>query len=170
MVVQFTLYAAPSAIINVTLWPLAKLVAVGVRLAPRVHVWIVPLAGLMSTEPLSVIANTVSVKPVNVGVVSVGLVDKTTLPVPVEVVTPVPPEATARVADKPAAVPVVFWFSVGNVQLVNVPDEGVPNAGVTSVGLVDKTTLPVPVEVVTPVPPDATARVADKPAAVPVVF
>ena len=27
-----------------------------------------------------------------------------------------------------AAVPVVFWFSVGNVQLVSVPDEGVPNA------------------------------------------
>lgn len=39
---------------------------------------------------------------------------------------PVPPEATAKVADKPAAVPVVFWFSVGNVQFVNVPEDGVP--------------------------------------------
>jgi hypothetical protein len=28
-------------------------------------------------------------------------------------VSPVPPLATARVADNPAAVPVVFWFSVG---------------------------------------------------------
>lgn len=27
-----------------------------------------------------------------------------------------------------AAVPVVFWFSVGNVQLVRVPLEGVPSA------------------------------------------
>ena len=27
-----------------------------------------------------------------------------------------------------AALPVVFWLSVGNVQLVNVPDDGVPNA------------------------------------------
>lgn len=26
-----------------------------------------------------------------------------------------------------AAVPVVFWFNVGNVQFVNVPEEGVPN-------------------------------------------
>ena len=30
--------------------------------------------------------------------------------------------------DKPDAVPVVFWFRVGKVQLVNVPDEGVPKA------------------------------------------
>ena len=29
------------------------------------------------------------------------------------VVAPVPPLATASVADNPAAVPVVFWFSVG---------------------------------------------------------
>jgi hypothetical protein len=86
------------------------------------------------------------------------------------VVKPVPPEATARVADKPAAVPVVFWFSVGNVQFAKLPDVGVPSMGVTSVGLVDRTLLPEPVEVVTPVPPEATARVADKPAAVPVVF
>jgi len=45
---------------------------------------------------------------VSVGLVSVGLVDRTTFPEPVEVVTPVPPEATARVVDRPAAVPVVF--------------------------------------------------------------
>jgi hypothetical protein len=66
--------------------------------------------------------------------------------------------------------PVVFWLSVGNVQFVRVPEDGVPSAGVTNVGLFDNTVLPVPVEVVTPVPPEATARVADKPAAVPVVF
>jgi hypothetical protein len=50
-------------------------------------------------------------------------------------------------ADKPTAVPVT---------LVIVPEAGVPKAGVTSVGLVFNTTEPVPVEEVTPVPPDAT--------------
>ena len=56
------------------------------------------------------------------------------------------------------------------MQFAKFPEAGVPNAGVTNVGDVDKTTLPVPVEVVTPVPPEATARVAERPAAVPVVF
>jgi hypothetical protein len=32
------------------------------------------------------------------------------------------------VVDKLAALPVVFWLSVGNVQFVSVPDEGVPSA------------------------------------------
>ena len=58
-----------------------------------------------------------------------------------------------------AAEPVVFWFSVGNVQFVNVPDVGVPSMGVTNVGLVDKTTEPEPVELVTPVPPAAAGKV-----------
>jgi hypothetical protein len=52
------------------------------------------------------------------------------------------------VATEPAE-PVVFWFNVGNVQLVNVPEEGVPRAGVTSVGLVAKTKAPEPVSPVT---------------------
>jgi len=105
-----------------------------------------------------------------IGVTSVGLVLSTLLPEPVEVVTPVPPDATASVADKDAADPVVFWLSVGKVQFVSVPDVGVPRIGVTSVGLVLSTLLPDPVEVVTPVPPDATASVADSDAADPVVF
>ena len=41
-----------------------------------------------------------------------------------------------------------------------------PMTGVTSVGLVDKTTLPVPVDVVTPVPPRATVRVPVVPATI----
>jgi hypothetical protein len=45
------------------------------------------------------------------------------------------------------------------VAFVNTAEEGVPNAGVTNVGLVFKTTLPVPVFVVTPVPPLATGKV-----------
>jgi len=84
----------------------------------------------------------------------------------------VPEGVTAQppVTATPPEVPVVFWFSVGNVQFVRVPEDGVPRAGVTSVGEVERTTEPEPVEVVTPVPPEATARVVDNPAAVPVVF
>ena len=75
--------------------------------------------------------------------------------------TPVPPEATARVADRLAALPDVFWFSVGNVQLDKLPELGVPRAGVTNVGEFDNTTLVVPVLVVTPVPPLATGNVPE---------
>ena len=46
----------------------------------------------------------------------------------VAVICPVPPEVTASVADKDAAEPEVFWLSVGKVQLVSVPDVGVPSA------------------------------------------
>lgn len=61
------------------------------------------------------------------GVTNTGLVDNTTLPVPVEVVTPVPPRATERVPVVPATMgrPTVF---------TRLPDDGVPRAGVTSVG------------------------------------
>ena len=88
------------------------------------------------------------------------------------VVCPVPPLAIATVPVTLDAVPVVFWLKVGqvNVPVLKLPDVGVPSTGVTKVGEVDNTTEPVPVDVVTPVPPLATARVADKPAAVPVVF
>jgi hypothetical protein len=45
-----------------------------------------------------------------------------------------------------ADLPVVSWFSVGNVQFVKVPLVGVPNSGVTKVGDVSTTNLvPVPV-------------------------
>ena len=103
------------------------------------------------------------------GVTSVGLVSITNfVPVPVwlaidvafptEVITPVRFALVVTVA----AEPVVFWLSVGKVQLVSVPLEGVPRTGVTSVGLVSITNLvPVPVceamlvafptEVITPV-------------------
>ena len=54
---------------------------------------------------------------------------------------------------RPAAVPVMF---------VPTKAVGVPRAGVTSVGLVLKTVLPVPVEVATPVPPLATGRIPEK--------
>jgi hypothetical protein len=102
------------------------------------------------------------------GETKVGLSDNTTLPVPVEVVTPVPPFATGRV-------PVTPVDSGRPVTLVITPLEGVPKTGVTNVGDVnvgeaDRTVLPVPVEVVTPVPPLATATMPVTFAAVPVVF
>jgi hypothetical protein len=45
------------------------------------------------------------------------------------------------------------------VQFVKLPLEGVPRTGVTNVGDVLRTRFPDPVEVVTPVPPEATASV-----------
>lgn len=86
------------------------------------------------------------------GVTSVGLLDSTTAPDPVDDVTPVPPRATGSVPVVPP--------SIGRpVALVITPLAGVPSAGVTNVGLLDNTTLPVPVEAVTPVPPLATGSV-----------
>ena len=81
-----------------------------------------------------------------------------------------------------AAVPVVFWFNVGNVQFAKLPEVGVPKIGVTKVGVLANTSAPVPVSSVTaaaklaldgvprnvatpvpkevmPVPPLATAKV-----------
>ena len=50
------------------------------------------------------------------------------------------------------------------------PEVGVPSTGVVKDGDVDKTTEPEPVDEVTPVPPLATAKVAESPAALPVML
>ena len=92
------------------------------------------------------------------GVTKVGLFDRTTLPVPVEAVTPVPPFATGKV-------PVTPVVSGRPVTLVITPLAGVPSAGVTKVGPLDNTLLPEPVDVVTPVPPLATGSVPVTPVA-----
>ena len=71
---------------------------------------------------------------------------------PEAVVEPVPPLATDNVPVVPA--------TIGRpVALVRVTAEGVPRFGVVNVGLVERTTEPVPVDEVTPVPPLATGRV-----------
>ena len=87
------------------------------------------------------------------GVTSVGEVFMTkVVPVPVcaaidvafpeEVIGPVKFAFVVTVAE----LPLVDWFKVGNVQLVKSPLEGVPSAGVTSVGEVFMTkVVPVPV-------------------------
>jgi len=66
--------------------------------------------------------------------------------IPSAVATPVPRPDTPVAIGRPVA-------------LVSVAAEGVPRLGVVSAGEVESTTEPVPVEVVTPVPPFATARV-----------
>jgi len=90
------------------------------------------------------------------GVTRVGLVAKTNEPVPVSSVTAAIKFALDGVARK-VATPVpkpLTPVEIGKpVALVNVADVGVPNTGVTSVGLVDNTLLPEPVLVPTPVPP-----------------
>ena len=57
------------------------------------------------------------------------------------------------------SVPVTPVVKGKPVAFVSVAEVGVPKTGVTNVGLVDKTTLPEPVLLVTPVPPDATGKV-----------
>ena len=81
----------------------------------------------------------------------------------VRVVAPVPPLPTG-------SVPVTPVVSGRPVRLVATPDVGVPNSGVTNVGLVLNTTDPVPVDVVTPVPPFATGKVPFTPTVKDTVF
>ena len=57
------------------------------------------------------------------------------------------------------SVPVTPVVKGKPVAFVRVAEVGVPKIGVTKVGLVDNTTLPEPVLLVTPVPPDATGKV-----------
>ena len=57
------------------------------------------------------------------------------------------------------SVPVTPVVKGKPVPFVSVTDVGVPKTGVTNVGLVDNTTLPEPVLLVTPVPPEATGKV-----------
>jgi hypothetical protein len=72
------------------------------------------------------------------GVVKVGDVESTTLPDPVEVMTPVPPFATG-------SVPVTPLVNGNPVALVSTTALGVPSVGVVKVGLVARTGAPVPV-------------------------
>lgn len=101
---------------------------------------------------------------VRVGDESVGDVPKTSAPDPVSSVTAdarLALEGVARNVATPVPRPETPVEIGRPVQLVNVPDDGVPRTGVTKVGDVDKTTLPDPVEDVTPVPPLATGSVPE---------
>lgn len=88
----------------------------------------------------------------NNGVTSVGLVANTSEPVPVSSVEIVLRFVLDGVANHPATpenIPETPVDIGSPVQLVNVPLDGVPSAGVTSVGLVANTTAPDPVSPVT---------------------
>jgi hypothetical protein len=128
-----------------------------------------------------------------------GELDKTTLPVPVEVVTPVPPlrtgnavpdKATARVPDDVMGLPVTERNDgtvIPTLVTLPLPDEEAaiviePAAFVIvtldpAVNVVRVNPVPFPISIcpfegmaVSPVPPDPIARVVDRPAAVPEVF
>jgi hypothetical protein len=96
------------------------------------------------------------------GVTRVGEVAKTSAPEPVSSVI-----AAARLEDDGVAKNVATFdpspdtpVEIGSpVAFVSVAAEGVPRFGVVREGEIDKTTEPVPVEAVTPVPPLATGRV-----------
>jgi hypothetical protein len=96
-----------------------------------------------------------------IGVTKVGLVAKTNAPVPVSSVT-----VAAKLAELGVSKNVETFVpkpltpvEIGKpVALVKTPLDGVPKAGVINVGEVDKTVEPVPVEVVTPVPPLTTGN------------
>jgi len=128
---------------------------VAVELVPPLAIGKTPVTPVVSGKPVALVKVPDEGVP-NTGVTKVGLVARTFAPEPVEVVTPVPPFATGRV-------PVTPVVSGKPVALVKVPDVGVPKIGVTSVGVVFNTTEPVPVEVVTPVPPLAVGNVLDTP-------
>jgi hypothetical protein len=119
-----------------------------------------PVTPVVKGKPVALV-NTPDVGVPRIGVTRVGDVLNTLFPEPVEVVTPVPPLATGRVP-----VTCVARFTVPlrppvgyPVQLAKLPEVGVPRRGVTRVGDALRTTDPVPVEAVTPVPPLATGRV-----------
>ena len=97
----------------------------------------VPVTPVVKGRPVKLVATPEVGVPSN-GVTNVGEVDRTTEPVPVEVVTPVPPFKTG-------SVPVTPVVKGKPVRLVATPEVGVPNNGVTNVGEVDNTTLPEPV-------------------------
>lgn len=111
----------------------------------------VPVTPVVRGRPV-VLVNTPEAGVPSAGVTSVGDVANTNAPLPVSFVT-----AAARLADdgvaKNVATPVprpLTPVDIGSpVALVKTPLEGVPRAGVTSVGLVANTRAPEPVSFVT---------------------
>lgn len=141
----------PSVPVNVS-------VLLAVSVFPSAIVSVDPVAGAVNATLLIDVADAIP----SVGVTSVGLVANTAAPEPVSSVKAAARFALEGVA-KNVATPVPrpeTPVEIGRpVQLVSVPLVGVPSIGVVRVGLTERTTDPVPVDVVTPVPPLATGRV-----------
>lgn len=137
-----------------TVFPVPVAVVVPV---PPLRIGSIPVTPVDKGNPVKLVAMPDAGVP-RTGVTSVGELDRTTLPVPVELVTPVPPFTAG-------STPVTPVLNGNPVKFVATPDAGVPRTGVTSVGLVDNTVLPVPVDAVTPVPPLVTGSVPVTPTA-----
>ena len=103
---------------------------------------VMPPDALVMVIPLPAV-NVVRVKPVPLPISNCPFVGVAVKPVPPLAIGKVP--VTPVVKGRPDA-------------LVNVTEVGVPRIGVTSVGEVDNTLLPEPVEVVTPVPPEVVGK------------
>jgi hypothetical protein len=118
----------------------------------------VPVTPVVRGRPVTLVI-TPEVGVPSKGVTSVGEVANTRAPEPVSSVTAAArleelgvPRKVATPEPRPDT-PVLIGRPVA---LVSVADEGVPRAGVTSVGELLRTTEPVPVDVVVPVPPEVT--------------
>lgn len=142
-----------AAVVNITIPQTSQ--------SPAVREMLVMFSGvavvMLTDEPLAIIDETYSptlpavalptaAVPTMFGVVTVGEVPKTRAPVPVSSVTVAARFALDAVASHVAILALRPLTPVtGIVQFVSVPDDGVPSAGVTSVGDVAKTSAPVPV-------------------------
>jgi hypothetical protein len=111
----------------------------------------VPVAALETLRAVAFVRSTEVGVP-SMGVVSVGEVLRTTLPEPVEPVTPVPPRETGSAC----AVVTDVLARLRPEAFVRTTADGVPRLGVVSDGLVANTSGPEPVSSMT-----ATARLAD---------
>lgn len=110
-----------------------------------------PLTPLLIGRPVQFV-NVPDVGVPNKGVTKVGDVPKTNAPFPVSSVTAdarLALEGTAKNVATPVPKPLIPVLTGNPVQFVMVPDVGVPNKGVTSVGDVPNTSAPEPVSSVT---------------------
>lgn len=117
-----------------------------------------PVTPVVKGSPVALVSTAADGVP-SAGVTKVGELVNTKAPVPVSSVTAADKFALDGVAKKvatPAPRPLTPVEIGRPVALVSTAAEGVPKAGVTNVGLVESTLLPVPVLVPTPVPPFVT--------------
>lgn len=106
-----------------------------------------PVTPVVSGSPVAFVSVSTDGVP-RAGVTSVGELEKTKAPEPVSSDTAAArlnDEGVARNVATPEPSPEMPEATGSPVAFVSVTDDGVPNAGVTSVGLLAKTLLPVPV-------------------------
>ena len=121
------------------------------RFVPPFAIGKTPVTPVVSGSPVKLVATPLDGVP-NAGVTNVGDVAKTRLPVPVSFVIAAIKFALDGVAKNvatPVPNPLTPVLIGRRVAFVKTPLDGVPSAGVTSVGEVAKTIAPVPVSSVT---------------------